>query len=582
MTFLYPTFLYFLPLAALPFIIHLTGERKYRPYDFSSLKFLREIERDSLKKLRWRQWLILLLRTLAILLFVLALAKPLYRGLSAGPDSGILLIDRSFSTRIDPAYPDKIAAVEQAFGNWHLMTFNEHSDPDSLRAGIRDHMETRKLHEPCLLMAGDFQNNRQNRNIVEILADLPLHPVFLPLPKAENNFAVRELNLLPEYSGDGLLSMELRSGGNPQSLQIRINGRAAGRVDTGENGSGIFRFDPGDAEYVRCSAHCEDDAYPEDNVRYLVAQPGNRFRILDIAGIYPSGYHQQAIRAMRGADLKTLDPQFLPAEDLWNYDMLILDAFTDLPLAQLQRIEKFSEEKPLLLIAGAADADPAFSPLSGDSLRLLDLGGDFAVFHNPYDAAELFRIHRYYRSRRSAAETIWRLGNGDPLLVRQDARRYILYSPFIFDWNEMGLSPYFTRLLAAFIRRALQTERADYQTGDALQLNRPEFTVKTPGGEVHQMRGPFTETDVPGFYLLQAPGINREVAVNIPADECVQEMLQPQYPDTLLRAGTDPEALARELRGRDLQSAFFIMAAACLLAEMLLAGKGEQSVSWKK
>ncbi len=51
-TFLQPVLLLLGALISVPFIIHLVGEKRYRAFSFSSLKFLREIERDSLQKLK--------------------------------------------------------------------------------------------------------------------------------------------------------------------------------------------------------------------------------------------------------------------------------------------------------------------------------------------------------------------------------------------------------------------------------------------------------------------------------------------------------------------------------------------------
>jgi hypothetical protein len=581
-TFLYPTLLYFLPLAALPFIIHLVGERRHQPYDFSSLKFLREIEYESLKKLRWRQWLILLLRTLAIVFFILALAKPLFRGFAASSDSGILLIDRSFSTRQDPDFSLKAAEAEKVFEDWALLFYDENSGSDTLRRKILDNIRLNGRHEPALLLISDFQDNPQTRDILAMLSELPLRPAYLSVPKKEANAAISGLEILPEETQDGLLSLELRTSGGPVSVQIHINGRAAGRVNTGESGTGIFRFDPGDAEYVRCVARSEDDAYPADNIRYCVVRPYRQIRILDISAQHPSGYHQKAFRAMRGYSLHSIDPEYLPAEDLQDYDLLILSAFSDLPDAQQERILAFSEKRPALYIADPLPGENKTGDFYTEDWIYRDLGEDFSIFQNRYAHSDPFRIHRYFQSRSENAEPVWRLDNGDPLMIRSKARRYVLFSPFLFNWNEMGLSPYFTRMLSGFIRQALQLESLSYETGDLLDPDLPRYTVRTPGGELHQMQGPFRGTETPGFYVLESENYYREVAVNIPSTECIQQLREPAYPDTLLPAGSDLNALSEELRGRDIQALFFILAVACLLAEMLLTGKGEQTASWKK
>ncbi len=76
MTFLNPLVLLGLAAAAIPILIHLFNFRKPRRVDFSSLQFLREVERQAMRRMRLRQWLLLALRTLAIAFIVLAFARP--------------------------------------------------------------------------------------------------------------------------------------------------------------------------------------------------------------------------------------------------------------------------------------------------------------------------------------------------------------------------------------------------------------------------------------------------------------------------------------------------------------------------
>jgi hypothetical protein len=80
MTFLNPLVLLGLAAAAIPVILHLLNRRKLRIVEFSSLRFLRELQHTSLRRLKLRQWLLLLLRTLLIVALVLAFARPVIRG----------------------------------------------------------------------------------------------------------------------------------------------------------------------------------------------------------------------------------------------------------------------------------------------------------------------------------------------------------------------------------------------------------------------------------------------------------------------------------------------------------------------
>jgi hypothetical protein len=102
--FLNPAVLVGLVAAALPLVIHLLNRSRTPPIPFSNLEFLRRLHHSRMRRVRVRQWLVLLLRTLIILLIVSAFARPAYREGGAGllghtrPTAAVILVDRSFST----------------------------------------------------------------------------------------------------------------------------------------------------------------------------------------------------------------------------------------------------------------------------------------------------------------------------------------------------------------------------------------------------------------------------------------------------------------------------------------------------
>jgi hypothetical protein len=108
-SFLNPLFLFGLLAAAIPVVIHLFTRRRPRERPFSSLEFLAEVNQSEIRRLRLKQWLLLLLRTLAVAAIALAMARPAVR--SAGARSGaattvIALVDVSGSMgAVTPATP---------------------------------------------------------------------------------------------------------------------------------------------------------------------------------------------------------------------------------------------------------------------------------------------------------------------------------------------------------------------------------------------------------------------------------------------------------------------------------------------
>src|SRR3972149_6434833 len=80
MTFLNPFILFGLAAAAIPILIHLLNKRKLRTIEFSTLSFLKELQKNTMRKITLRQWLLLLLRTLIIIFLVLAFSRPALKG----------------------------------------------------------------------------------------------------------------------------------------------------------------------------------------------------------------------------------------------------------------------------------------------------------------------------------------------------------------------------------------------------------------------------------------------------------------------------------------------------------------------
>lgn len=76
MRFIYPSFLWALLLIAIPIIIHLLNLRKHRTVYFSNVSLLKKVRKETKRKSKLKQYLILASRILLIAALVLAFAKP--------------------------------------------------------------------------------------------------------------------------------------------------------------------------------------------------------------------------------------------------------------------------------------------------------------------------------------------------------------------------------------------------------------------------------------------------------------------------------------------------------------------------
>ena len=102
MTFLNPLALLGLFAATIPIILHLLNLRKLKTVEFSSLRFLKELQKTKIRRFKIKQIILLILRTLIIISAVIAFSRPtIEKNLPLmgqyAKTSAVILIDNSFS-----------------------------------------------------------------------------------------------------------------------------------------------------------------------------------------------------------------------------------------------------------------------------------------------------------------------------------------------------------------------------------------------------------------------------------------------------------------------------------------------------
>jgi len=103
MTFLYPSAFWLLGAIFIPIIIHLLSRLKLNKVEFSTVRFIKKLESSSIRRLKIKKLLLLLLRILCITSLVMMIAQPVTKGflpgwLAAEQDTRlILIIDNSAS-----------------------------------------------------------------------------------------------------------------------------------------------------------------------------------------------------------------------------------------------------------------------------------------------------------------------------------------------------------------------------------------------------------------------------------------------------------------------------------------------------
>src|SRR5438309_8676775 len=76
MPFLVPSLLWFSALASVPIIIHLLNRRRFMRVDWAPMKYLKLTIKTNRRRLRIEQMILLAIRTLVVILIIMAVARP--------------------------------------------------------------------------------------------------------------------------------------------------------------------------------------------------------------------------------------------------------------------------------------------------------------------------------------------------------------------------------------------------------------------------------------------------------------------------------------------------------------------------
>jgi len=190
MNFLNPAALIALSAVSIPILIHLLNLRKLKKIDFSTLMFLKEIQKSKMRRIKLKQLLLLALRIGIITLLVLTFAKPVYEGYSFNNDAGgkstvLIFLDDSFSMDVTDGSGQYFSQAKNSV-NEILKNYNESDEiillPASLtgfkntigisggKKEISDSLEQLKLsNKPFFLndvviKAGQIMDNSVNPN----------------------------------------------------------------------------------------------------------------------------------------------------------------------------------------------------------------------------------------------------------------------------------------------------------------------------------------------------------------------------------------------------------------------------------
>jgi hypothetical protein len=377
MSFLNPGFLWLLPLIGLPLLIHLLGRRRFQVVNFSTLRFLKSLQTDILRRLKIRQIILLIIRTLLILGLILLFARPYRSGSAPGifvnkgatlyliaDNSASMSLIRQGQTRLESGLESIISSARNIDFPVNLKIISTAQTPAIFRSsnpnGPADLQRELSLIEntnyngqilPALEIAvediiqnndptgviwavSDFQRSSWGDDhsadlILKKIRDNKIRLVLFPVNGVNDNAALGGLNFIEEIHTKnkpltlqvGLNNWRSRPAEIPVALFIEGErvGQALTKTKPVQTAPVMFEFIPLNTGYLSGYLQLEEDDLAADNRRYFVLNIPANLKILIVGEQATDGDY--ILKALQAEPDLTVDTRFITREYFGNENL---------------------------------------------------------------------------------------------------------------------------------------------------------------------------------------------------------------------------------------------------------------------
>jgi len=319
MTFLSPSILWGMLAITIPIIIHLISLRHTRDTEFSTLRFIKSLKHETIRRLRIKQWLLVLLRTIAILCLILMFSRPLMTGTLTSKLGGyiesraVIIVDNSASmavhtgdgTLLDRAKSSLPAILKGLEGETTVELYQtnpprklfsgSHEEGRSIMTGVKGIVQTNMtdnlwtMIDSVLQMVEASEPNRE----CFIISDFQSAPSFtidslnpnsdwkyycILQPKVENNISISEVSVLSQIKlPNHLVKLNTRVGNSGVTdkrnipVELYLNDERVGQIvsqfEPSKFKDFMFQVYPGKTGIINGKIVIPDDDFPMDNFR---------------------------------------------------------------------------------------------------------------------------------------------------------------------------------------------------------------------------------------------------------------------------------------------------------------------------
>jgi len=404
----------------IPVIIHMFGRRRFQIVEFSSIRFLKQLENDVIRRLKLRQILLLILRTLLILFIVLAFARPYQTNLSGdfsvrrGATVYLILdcsasMDRTFEGRnlMEIARND----LQSAFSEIEFpvtVRLIDATEPTIIReigfvknatqlthaiAGLLAKPLTTKLDVALKTASMDMEKHPEASVAVWIASDFqksswqmsrstthPFQPflekpgtrfLLLPVNREGYNIGISQIEIPDQIveSGKSAIIQSVLMNWTPESVETPVSlfiegervGQSVVSIQLRSSADISFEWISQSTGYLSGFAETPDDDLLLDNRRYFVMNIPDSIRILVVGQTSADArYFIKALEAKSGSsfDVRFTTESQLPAEDFRKCDILLISDIDKISESFREKLNRFLDDGGGLIVFPGEHCQP--------------------------------------------------------------------------------------------------------------------------------------------------------------------------------------------------------------------------------
>lgn len=388
MNFLNPLALIGLIAGSIPLILHLINMRKLKNVEFSTLRFLKELQKTRIKRFKLKQLILLILRTLIVIFAVLAFARPTIEGTIPGFESyakttAVILLDNSFSMDVSDELGnrfnrskkiageiidnlrdgDKVSVIKMASkNNKDMIKFSSDKDfvkqeisKSAISSNYSDLNSSLKLASVLfdesndlnkeIYIISDLQNNTVFNNDIDSarLFTKPVNIFTFPVgfdSKSEIlNLSIDSVETISSIFIPGkpvetnaLIRNNSKNDIDNIVVSLFLNGERVAQRSTGIKSESVsevaITFTPDNPGHYDAYLEIEGDDLPNDNKRYFAFNILNMPKVAAFAsednGAFLKAGYSAEIGVKKISDYYSYESGEISSVDLSSYDVLIL------------------------------------------------------------------------------------------------------------------------------------------------------------------------------------------------------------------------------------------------------------------